>query len=341
MRLIRLGRPATLEHLLPATAEPRRPAAGEALLRVHASSLNYHDYAVVTGQIPTAEGRVPMSDGAGEVVELGDAVDCAGLQPPLKPGDRVISTFFPRWLDGPVSKRATEGVPGDEVDGFACEYTTVPTLGLTRPPEGYSHAEAATLPCAALTAWRALVVDGPVIAGDVVLLQGTGGVSLFALQLAKAAGATVIATSSSDEKLERLRALGADHLINYRAQPQWARAVAEFTGGVGADHIVEVGGSATLAQSLRACRVGGHIAMIGVLSGREGPVSTAMLMMKNIRLQGVTVGSRRHQLDMVRAIEAIGLRPVIDSHFPLERIADAFRHQESGRHFGKIVLDVA
>ena len=155
------------------------------------------------------------------------------------------------------------------------------------------------------------------------------------------AGATVIATSSSDEKLERLRALGADHLINYKSQPQWARAVGEATDGRGADHVVEVGGSATLAQSLRAARVGGHIAMIGVLSGREGPVSTALLMSKNIRLQGVTVGSRRHQLDMVRAIETIGVKPIIDSRFALERLADAFRHQESGRHFGKIVVDVA
>jgi len=337
---MRVGQPAALENLRSATAEPRRPGPGEVLVRVHATSLNYHDYAVVTGQIPTTEGRVPMSDGAGEVIEVGEQVECAGLRPPLKPGDRVMSTFFPHWLEGAVSKEATGGVPGDEVDGFACEYATVSALGFTRQPAGYSHAEAATLPCAALTAWRALMVDGPVTAGEVVLVQGTGGVSLFALQLAKAAGATVIATSSSDEKLERLRVLGADHLINYRAQPQWARAVTDLTGGRGADHIVEVGGSATLTQSLRACRVGGHIAMIGVLSGREGPVSTAMLMTKNIRLQGVTVGSQRHQLDMVRAIEAIGLRPIIDSNFPLERLADAFRYQESGRHFGKIVVDV-
>jgi NADPH:quinone reductase-like Zn-dependent oxidoreductase len=264
----------------------------------------------------------------------------AGPHPAFKPGDAVMSTFFPRWLDGSVTKEATEGVPGDHVDGFACEFATVPASALTPQPAGYSHAEAATLPCAAVTAWRALMVDGPVLPGDVVLVQGTGGVSLFALQFAKAAGATVVATSSSDEKLERLRALGADHLINYRTQAQWARAVTDVTGGRGADHIVEVGGSATLTQSLRAGRVGGHIAMIGVLSGREGPVSTAMLMSKNIRLQGVTVGSRRHQLDMVRAIEAIGLRPIIDRHFPLERLADAFRHQESGRHFGKIVVDV-
>ena len=338
-RLIQVGEPATLDTLRLATAECRPPGPGEALVRIHASSLNYHDYVVVTGQIPTAAGRVPMSDGAGEVVALGEPAS-ATPQPRLEVGDRVMSTFFPRWLQGPVTREATQGIPGDEVDGFACDYAVVPVVGLTPQPRGYSHAEAATLPCAALTAWRALMVDGPLAAGEIVLVQGTGGVSLFALQLAKAAGATVIATSSSDEKLERLRSLGADHLINYRVQPQWARVVAEVTGGRGADHVVEVGGSATLSQSLRACRVGGHIAMIGVLSGREGPVSTATLMTKNIRLQGVTVGSRQHQLDLVRAIDATGLRPVIDSRFPLERLADAFRHQESGRHFGKIVVEM-
>lgn len=340
MKLIRLGRPASLEQLNLASAEPRRPGPGEVLVRVHASSLNFHDYVVVTGDIPTAEGRVPMSDGAGEVVEVGPPIEAAVEPPSFKPGDRVISLFFPRWLDGAPSNHRTGGVPGDNVDGFAAEYVTVPQTALTPQPKGYDHGEAATLPCAALTAWRALFVDGPLQPGETVVVQGTGGVSVFALQLAKAAGATVIATSSSEEKIERLRKLGADHVVNYREQPQWARAVVELTGGEGADHVVEIGGSGTLGQSLRACRAGGHIAMIGVLTGREGPVSTATLMWKNIRVQGLTVGSRRHQLDMVRAIEAIGLRPVIDSRFPLERIADAFRHQASGRHFGKIVLEI-
>jgi NADPH:quinone reductase-like Zn-dependent oxidoreductase len=273
-------------------------------------------------------------------VEVGPAIDGPVAPPDFKAGDAVIGTFFPRWLDGPVSAQVRVGVPGDHVDGYACEYATVPALALTRSPAGYSHAEAATLPCAALTAWRALMVNGPVLPGETVLVQGTGGVSVFALQFAKAAGATVVATSSSDEKLERLRALGADHLINYRETPKWARAVVDFTGGQGADHVVEVGGSGTLGQSLHACRVGGHISMIGVLAGVQGPVSTATLMSKNIRLQGITVGSRRHQIEMVRAIDATGLRPVIDRHFALDAIADAFRHQAAGRHFGKIVLDV-
>jgi NADPH:quinone reductase-like Zn-dependent oxidoreductase len=338
MKLIKLGQPAGLEQLQLVMADPRRPGPGEVLVRVHASSLNYHDYVVVTGGIPTPEGRVPMSDGAGEVVEVGPPAQEGEM--PFAAGSRVMSTFFPSWRDGGPSKDRTNGVPGDNVDGFASEFVTVPATWLTRQPQGFEHAEAATLPCAALTAWRALMVDGPLCPGEVVVVQGSGGVSIFALQLAKAAGATVIATSSSDEKLERLKQLGADHVLNYRRQPQWAKAVAEFTGGLGADHVVEIGGPETLAQSLRACRVGGHIAMIGVLTGLEGSVSTATLMRKNIRLQGVTVGSRQHQLDMVRAIEATRLRPVIDARFPLERIADAFHHQASGQHFGKIVLDI-
>lgn len=339
MRQMRLGRPPSLDALALHTTEPRKPGPGEVLVRVHASSLNYHDYVVVIGEIPTADGRVPMSDGAGEVVEVGPPLP-DGSPVPFATGDRVMSLFFPRWHDGPVTQERTGGVPGDNVDGFASEVVTVPASWLTRQPGGYSHAEAATLPCAALTAWRALMVDGPLMPGEVVVVQGTGGVSVFAAQFAKAAGATVIATSSSDEKLERMKALGADHLVNYQRQPQWAKAVAEFTGGRGADHVVEVGGSGTLAQSLRAARVGGHVSMIGVLSGREGNVNTALLMWKNIRLQGVTVGSRAHQLDMVRAIEANGLKPVIDVRFPLEQLADAFRHQKAGKHFGKIALEI-
>ena len=340
MTQIRLGKPQSLDQLHLVPCEPRQPGPGEVLVRVHASSLNFHDYAVVTGRIPAADGRIPMSDGAGEVIEIGPAVTTTALPAPLTKGDRVISLFFPHWQDGAPTRSGRVGVPGDHIDGFAAQYVTVPAFALTRQPANYSHAQAATLPCAALTAWRALMVEGPVQAGEVVVVQGTGGVSLFALQFAKAAGATVIATSSSDEKLDRLKALGADHVINYRSQPKWARAVAEMTDGEGADHVVEVGGSQTLVQSIHACRVGGHISMIGVLTGVEGPVSTATLMSKNIRLQGITVGSCRHQLDMLRAIDANGLQPIIDRHFPLAQIAEAFRHQESGRHFGKIVLDI-
>lgn len=340
MNQIQLSQPASLEQLKLVSRDARKPGPGEVLVRVRASSLNFHDYAVVTGRIKAADGRVPMSDGAGEVVELGAPLDSAQPQPQLKVGDSVISLFFPHWLDGGPGRERLAGVPGDHIDGFATEYATVPAYALTHRPAHYTHQQAATLPCAALTAWRALMVEGPLLAGQTVLVQGTGGVSLFALQFARMAGATVIATSSSDDKLARLKAMGAAHLINYKTQPQWAKAVADITGGEGVDHVVEVGGSQTLSQSLRACRIGGHISMIGVLTGVEGQVSTAMLMSKNIRLKGITVGSRQHQLDMVRAIEAAGLEPVLDRHFPLSGIADAFRHQESGRHFGKIVLDI-
>jgi NADPH:quinone reductase-like Zn-dependent oxidoreductase len=341
MKIVRLYRPAGLDQLRIETAEHRRPGPGEVLVRIKANSLNFHDYSIVTGMTRAPEGIVPLSDGAGEVVEVGSEVQ---LHPPrarlFAPGDAVMSTFFPRWLDGSITSAARAGLHGEESNGFACEYATVSETALTRQPRGYSHAEAATLPCAAVTAWRALMVEGRLRSGETVVVQGTGGVSVFALQFAKAAGAIVIATSSSDEKLERLRHMGADHLVNYRSQPQWARAVLDFTGGQGADHVIEVGGPGSIGQSIHACRIGGHVSMIGVLGGREGPVSTSLIMWKNIRLQGITVGSRRDQIDMVAAIEAIGLRPVIDSHFPLHSIAEAFRHQESGRHFGKIVLDV-
>jgi NADPH:quinone reductase-like Zn-dependent oxidoreductase len=255
-------------------------------------------------------------------------------------GDAVVSTFFPEWLDGRPPSTSFTTVPGDGVDGYAREEVTAPATAFTRQPKGYSHAEAATLTCAGLTAWRALVVEGGIKAGDKVLVQGTGGVSIFALQFAKAMGATVIATSSSNAKLERLKAMGADHLINYKETEAWGAAVLGLTGGVGVDHVVEIGGAGTLDQSVMAARVGGHISLIGVLAGFAGPVNTAFLMGKNIRLIGITVGSRQQQIDMIDAIDATGIKPVIDKHFPLAQLGDAFRHQESNQHFGKIVVDI-
>jgi len=230
-------------------------------------------------------------------------------------------------------------VPGDGIDGYAREYVTVPAQFFTRAPHGWSHAEAATLTTAGLTAWRALVVEGRLKAGDTVLVLGTGGVSIFALQIARAMGAVVIATSSSDEKLERLREMGAAHGINYRTTPDWGRAVLDFTGGRGVDHVVEVGGPGTLPQSITAVRIGGHISLIGVLTGRGGEVPTAALMAKQARLQGIIVGNRRQQVEMVCGMEATSIRPVIDSLFALEDIGNAFRHEQSGRHFGKICLE--
>lgn len=316
------------------STEAKQPAPGEITVRIHASSLNYHDYGVVVGAKTLDERRIPMSDGAGEVIALG-----AGVKE-FNVGDHVVSTFFPDWLDGMPQTMGFGRTPGDGIDGFARQQATMPATAFTLAPKGYSHAQAATLTTAGLTAWRALMEDGALKPGETVLVQGTGGVSIFALQFAKLAGARVIATSSQDEKLERLKQLGADEVINYRSNPEWSKRTLELTGGLGVDHVIDVGGPATLLQSMHACRVGGHIALIGVLSGHDAQLPLGLALARQLRMQAVLVGSRRQQQDMVRAIEANHLKPVIDSHFPLEEIVSAFRHQESGRHFGKIVLDI-
>jgi NADPH:quinone reductase-like Zn-dependent oxidoreductase len=309
------------------------PKAGEITVRLHASSLNYHDYVIAIGQLKTADNRIPMSDGAGVVAAVGEGVTEFAV------GDHVMGMFYPDWLLGDATPATTSRIPGDTIDGFACEYVTVPANAFTHTPPGYSHAEAATLPCAALTAWRGLVVAGGVKPGDAVLVQGTGGVSIFALQFAKMAGATVYATSSSDAKLERLRSLGANHVLNYKAEPKWGKKIKEMTGGRGVDHVLEVGGPGTLTQSMWASRMGGHIALIGVLTGISGEVPTYLMFSSQLRVTGIMVGSRKDQLDMNRAIAAAGIKPVIDSSFGLDGIADAFRHQESQKHFGKICLE--
>ena len=326
---IRLGEAATLDDLYACKVAVANPRAAEVGVRLRASSLNYHDFAVVTGILRVRKGLIPLSDGAGEVTSVGDQVSR------FKVGDRVMTTFFTRWLEGDFLRGGFEQVPGDGFDGYARRMAVIHEDALTCMPADFTFEQAATLPCAGVTAWRALMVDGNLRSGETVLIQGSGGVSLFALQLAKSVGATVIATSSSDEKLARLRALGADHLINYRSTPQWGDIAQRMAPG-GVDHVVEVGGVGTLPQSIAAVRNGGHIALIGALTGREGPVPTALLMRKQVRLIGLTVGSRRHQLDFVRSIESTGLRPVIDRSFPLEQLADAFRYQASGKHFGKI-----
>ncbi|ATH76273.1 NAD(P)-dependent alcohol dehydrogenase [Halomonas sp. NyZ770] len=333
MQAIQLRAPGGLDHLdVVDLAAPGEPGPGEIKVRLHASSLNFHDYAVVAGMIPTADGRIPMSDGAGVVEAVGEGVEEFAV------GDAVVSTFFPDWLEGPARVGDFATTPGDGVDGYAREQVVRPANWFTHQPKGYSHAESATLTTAGLTAWRSLVVDGGLKAGDSVLVLGTGGVSIFALQFARLMGARVIATSSSDAKLERLRELGAEHTINYRDTPEWGKRVLELTHGEGVDHVVEVGGPGTLPQSIDAVKIGGHISLIGVLTGREGEVPTAKLMAKQARLQGLIVGSRRHQMEMIKAIEAANLKPVIDREFALADIADAFRHQESGKHFGKICL---
>ncbi len=314
------------------TCEAAAPQAGEISVRLHASSLNYHDFAVVSGMWGPSERRIPMADGAGQVTAVGAGVT------EFKVGDAVVSTFFPDWLDGEPLVEGFASVPGDGIDGYARQQVTARATSFTRAPSGYSHAEAATLTTAGLTAWRALMADDQLKPGDSVLVQGTGGVSIFALQFAKLAGATVIATSSSDAKLERLKALGADHVINYRSTPAWGEQVRKLTDNRGVDHVIEVGGPATLEQSMIAARIGGHISLIGILTGVAGELPLVQALVRQIRLQGVLVGSRAQQQAMVRAIDANGLRPVVDKHFELEQIVEAFQHQESNRHFGKICL---
>ena len=331
MRVAAVKAPGGLDKIVIEERATPRPGPGEILVRVRASSLNFHDFAVAAGMIPVPDGRIPMSDGAGEVAAVGAGVST------WKVGDQVLSAFFPNWPAGGPSLSHLTGVPGDHVDGFAAEYVVMPATAFTRLPKGWSMTEAATLPCAALTAWRALMVEARIKPGDVVLTQGTGGVSIFAVQLAKAAGATVVATSSSAEKLARLKALGADHLINYKENPNWGDEAAALTGGVHA--VVEIGGPGTMGQSIQACRIGGHISLIGVLTGWSGDIPTAVAMSKNVTIKGITVGSIQEQDDMIAAIEANGLKPVIDSVFPLEGIAAAFSHQISQKHFGKICLE--
>lgn len=322
------------DKLVVGTTEPRDPGPGEIRVRIRASSLNYHDFGVVSGMMGPKETRIPMSDGAGEVIAVGLGVSEFAV------GDHVVSLFFPDWQDGVPQASGFTRTPGDGIDGFAREEVTMPAKAFTRAPRGYSHAEAATLTTAGLTAWRALFEDGSLKPGETVLVQGTGGVSIFALQFAKLAGARVIATSSSDTKLERLKQLGADATINYRQLPEWGPRVRELTDGRGVDHVIEVGGPATLLQSMIATRVGGHIAMIGVLTGADSRLPLGLALSRQLRLQALLVGNRRQQQDMIRALEASDLRPVIDSHFPLERLVDAFQHEASGQHFGKIVIDI-
>lgn len=334
MRVVRLVAPAGLQNLRLFEEEPPKPRPGELLVRIRAASLNFLDDLLVMGKKPGTDRRIPLSDGAGEVIAVGADVD------EFKVADAVVSTFYPYWLGGEMTPATKRDVPGESIDGYAREYACMPAHAFTKAPAGYTHAEAATLTCAGVTAWRALVVRGQVKPGDTVLILGTGGVSLFALQFAKAAGARVIATSSSEEKLAKLERLGADAVINYKAVPDWGQKAKDLTDGRGVDHVMEVGGPATLAQSITACRTGGHIALIGLLTGFTAEVSIPALFSNQIRLSGISIGSRADQEDMIRAITVNRLQPVIDRRFPLQEIVAAFQHYESQSHFGKVCLDL-
>lgn len=318
-------------------AERPRPEVrpGTILVRVRAVSLNYRDLLIALGhynpKMPLP--RVLTSDGAGEVVEVGPGVEG------VKPGERVASCFFQRWPDGELTDAMARSALGGDIDGMLQEYVLLEAGGFVKVPAGLDDAEAATLPCAALTAWSALVSYGALKAGDTVLVQGTGGVSIFALQLARMHGAQVIVTSSSDEKLARAKSLGAAHGINYRTRPDWEKRVLELTGA-GVDHVVEVGGAGTLSRSFKAVRRGGRISLIGVLAG-PAEVNPMPVLMRGIAMQGIFVGSRKMFEDMNRAIAANGLEPVIDRTFELAEARAALEHLKSGKHFGKVVVRLA
>jgi NADPH:quinone reductase-like Zn-dependent oxidoreductase len=334
MRLVRLRAPGGFENLKLVEEDPPKPRSGELLVRIRACSLNFRDVFVVQGKTPCADGRIPISDGAGEVIAVGDDVG------EFKVADNVVSTFYPWWLGGDMTPTTRRDVPGESVDGYAREYACMPAHAFTKAPMGYTHVEAATLTCTGVTAWRGLVACGRVKPGDSVLILGTSSVSLFALQFAKAAGARVIATSSAEEKLKKLERLGADTVINYRSTPDWGQTAKDLTDGRGVDHVIEVGGPGTLTQSITACRTGGHIALIGVLTGFAGAVSIPALFSNQIRISGISIGSRADQADMIRAITANRVKPVIDRRFPLQDIVAAFKYYESQQHFGKVCLEL-
>lgn len=334
MKVLSIKLPGGLDHLNISEKENPTPAAGGVLVRWHATSLNYHDYLVAKGMIPVADGRIPMSDGAGEIVAIGSDVN------EWKVGDKVMSMFFPNWVDGKPTLKKTIAITGESVDGCMTELSCYKSDALTAIPEGYSYEEAATLPCACTTAWRGLFVEGNLQAGQKVLIEGTGGMSIFALQLAKAAGARVFATTSSPEKAERLMAMGAEAVVNYKEDERWGKTIFKMTQG-GVDHVLDVGGGSTMVNSIEAAAIGGHIASIGILGGgRKGEITFPKLFFKHLRMTGLAVGSREMQMNMVDAINVSGMRPVVDKVFGFEELKEAFEYQESGRHFGKIVVGI-
>ncbi len=333
MKSVTVQKPGGLDNLAIVEKEAPKPKAGEILVQWHATSLNFHDYLVAVGGIPVSNGRIPMSDGAGEIIGVGEGVYN------WKVGDKVMSLFFQNWMDGRPTLHKMVLVNGETIDGFITEQSCVPATSVTKMPKGYTYAEAATLPCAAATAWRGLMVEGNLQAGDSVLVQGTGGMSIAALQFAKAAGARVFATTSSPEKAERLKAMGAEAVVNYKEDPKWGKTILGLSGG-GVDHVLDVGGGSTMKQSIEAAKIDGHISSIGILgNGRKGEITFPKLFFKHIRLIGIAVGSKAMQENMVKAININGIKPIIDKSFAFDQLADAFRYQESGQHFGKIVLE--
>jgi NADPH:quinone reductase-like Zn-dependent oxidoreductase len=319
--------------------EIEKPQAGrgEVLVRVRAASLNFRDLIVAQGMYTGATDSaplIPLSDGAGEVIETGEGVTR------WQRGDRVVSSFFQGWVDGAFLPAHMATALGGGIDGVLAEYCVFKEHGLARMPAHLSFEQGSTLPCAALTAWHALFEKGPLRPGETVLVLGSGGVSLFALQFAQLAGAKVIATSSSDEKLDRLKNMGAAGLVNYRAQPDWQDSVLELTGGTGVDHVIEVGGGGTFERSLAACRTGGRVSLIGRLTGVEDRVDPRPIMAKGLTVQGIYVGSLAMLERMNAAVSSSAIEPVIDRVFPFDETAEAYEHLASGKHFGKVVIRI-
>ncbi len=323
-----------LDGLRPTQRSLADPGPGQVRVRVGAVSLNYRDLMMVLGLYNPRQALplIPCSDGAGTVVAVGAGVTA------WRPGDRVMGVFAQDWLDGDVDSRCGRRTLGGPLDGMLAEEVILPDTGLVRSPDSLTDAQAACLPCAGVTAWHALVAQGGIQSGDTVLVIGTGGVSLFALQIARAHGAQVMVVSRSEEKLARAKALGASAGIHSGTTPAWSKAVHELTSGRGVDHVVEVGGAGTLAQSIEAVRPGGRIAIIGVLSGVSSQIDLRRVLMRSVRLQGLFVGSRRMLEDLGRAVDATALVPVIDQILPWDAVGPAFEHLASGNQFGKVVL---
>lgn len=313
-----------------------QPGQGQVLVQVRATSLNYRDLLVVQGAYGAKQKLpvIPMSDGAGEVIAVGEGVTR------VKVGSRVTGIFFQDWIAGVLTPEKIHSDLGGGIDGMLAEYVVLPQDGLVLLPEHLSYEQGATLPCAAVTAWHALITQGEIKAGENVLVLGTGGVSIFALQFAKIQGARVIVTSSSDQKLERAKELGATDTINYKTTPNWEERVYELTERLGVDHVIEVGGAGTFAKSLRAVRVGGRISLIGVLAGAKGEVNPLPITMKSLSVQGIYVGSREIFEAMNRAITLHQLKPVIDRIFPFTQAQEAYRYLKSASHLGKVVIKV-
>jgi NADPH:quinone reductase-like Zn-dependent oxidoreductase len=333
MRLFELRQAAGIDSLVLAERPDPKPGPGQVLVRMKAASLNYRDLVVVTGGygpgLPLP--LVPLSDGAGEVVEIGEGVAR------VKRGDRVAGIFMQRWISGEITEEAAGSALGGVIDGVLAEQVVFQQDGLVHVPDHLSWEEAASLPCAAVTAWNALFCSGHLQPSHTVLTLGTGGVSIFALQFARLAGATVIATTGKEEKAERLRELGAAEVIHYRSTPEWFRPVRAFTAGRGVDQVIEVGGAATIEQSLRSVRCGGLLSFIGRVAG-PGEFNPNWIFLKTVRVQGIYVGSREMFEAMNRAVAAHCLRPAIDRVFPFEEAREALHYLESGAHFGKVCI---